>query len=213
MTVPKKPKIYHILHADRLPSVIADGYLWCDRVAIQRGVSGTTIGISDIKNRRLNELCLSSHPGLCVGDCVPFYFCPRSVMLYVIYTRNHTNLSYTGGQEPIVHLEADLHTVTAWADKVDHKWAFTTSNAGSRYFNDYSNLDDLDKINWTAVDARQWRDCKEYKQAEFLVEHSFPWMLVERIGVASRTTQTKVQTEIQNANHRPPVNIIPDWYY
>ncbi|AWP22429.1 hypothetical protein C4901_02935 [Acidiferrobacter sp. SPIII_3] len=31
-----------------------------------------------IKQRRLNELRLSSHPDLRLGNFVPFYFCPRS---------------------------------------------------------------------------------------------------------------------------------------
>ena len=65
-------------------------------------------------------MTINSHPSLCVGDCVPFYFCPRSVMLYVISMRNHAELSYQGGQEPIVHLEADLYDVVAWANGVNH---------------------------------------------------------------------------------------------
>lgn len=28
MTVPAQPKIYHIVHVDRLPSIVADGCLW-----------------------------------------------------------------------------------------------------------------------------------------------------------------------------------------
>ena len=85
MTVPAQPKIYHIVHVDRLPSIIADGYLWCDAEILRRVPPGTTIGMSSIKQRRLNELTLTSHSGLPVGDCVPFYFCSRSVMLYLIY--------------------------------------------------------------------------------------------------------------------------------
>ena len=37
-------------------------------------------------------------------------------------------------------------------------WAFTTSNAASGYFDDYADLDSLERIDWTAVDARQWSD-------------------------------------------------------
>ena len=74
MTVPAQPKIYHIVHVDRLPSIIADGYLWCDAEILRRAPSGTTIGMSSIKQRRLNELTLTSHSGLHVGDCVPFYW-------------------------------------------------------------------------------------------------------------------------------------------
>ena len=29
---PANAKIYHIVHADRLPSIVADGYLWLDAV-------------------------------------------------------------------------------------------------------------------------------------------------------------------------------------
>jgi len=109
MPVPYKPKIYHIVHVDRLPSIIADGWLWSDADIVRRSLPGTTIGMNGIKQRRLNELTLTSHPGLHVGDCVPFYFCPRSIMLYLIHQANHPELAYRGGQDPIVHLEADLH--------------------------------------------------------------------------------------------------------
>lgn len=81
-----------------------------------------TIGMGTIKQRRLNELFLSSHFGLNVGDCVPFYFCPRSVMLYLIWRANDPELTYRG-QAPIVHLEADLHQTVAWAESQNLRWA------------------------------------------------------------------------------------------
>ena len=108
MPIPAEPKIYHIVHVDRLPSIIADGWLWCDAEIVRRSPPGTTIGMNGIKQRRLNELTLTSHPDLHVGDCVPFYFCPRSIMLYLIHRANDPELVYRGGQGPIVHLEADL---------------------------------------------------------------------------------------------------------
>ena len=85
MNVPNAPKIYHIVHVDRLESIIADGFLWSDGEVQRRAPPGTTIGMSAIKERRLNELFLASHPLLTVGHCVPFYFCPRSIMLYLIH--------------------------------------------------------------------------------------------------------------------------------
>ena len=63
MLVPTEPKIYHIVHVDRLASIIANGGLWCDAKMAQRKETGTTIGMSSIKQRRLtNEL--NSHRGL-----------------------------------------------------------------------------------------------------------------------------------------------------
>ena len=121
----------------------------------QRAGVGTTIGMSKIKARRLNELNLSCHPGLRIGHCVPFYFCSRSVMLFLIHRRNE-EIAYKGGQEPIVHLEADLHAAVAWAQASNRRWAFTLSNAGAHYFEDRSDIAQLSDINWDAVQARQW---------------------------------------------------------
>ena len=213
MTVPAQPKLYHIAHVDRLPSIVADQCLWCDREVVRQAPPGTTIGMNSIKQRRLDELRLASHPDLFVGDCVPFYFCPRSVMLYLIYQGNHPELGYRGGQGPIVHFEADLPAVVAWADAERRRWAFTLSNAGARYFEDRSDLSRLGEIDWNAVRATDWRQCKDGKQAEFLLELSFPWHLVERIGVQSRTAYTAAVNALPAQGHRPPVEIWPEWYY
>ena len=210
--MPAQPKIYHIVHADRLASIVADGHLWCDAEVIQRDPPGTTIGMSKIKQRRLSR-SLTSHPGLHVGQCVPFYFCPRSVMLYMIFMANSTDLGYRGGQEPIVHLEADLRQVVNWADTHDKRWSFTTSNAASAHFDDYADLAQLDKLEWDAIQATDWQGRTHGKQAEFLVERSFPWDLVERIGVLSREISAKTLGVVQESMHRPSVEIKPDWYY
>ena len=88
MLAPDRPKLYHICHVDRLPSIVASGGLLSDAAVGQHKLAGTMIGMSNIKQRRLTELQLASHPGLFVGQCVPFYFCPRSVMLYLIHRQN-----------------------------------------------------------------------------------------------------------------------------
>lgn len=212
MPVPAQPKIYHIVHMDRLPHIIAAGYLYSDAYMQTRQGMGTTIGMSDIKERRLT-LPLRSRPGLHVGDCVPFYFCPRSVMLYLFSQNNHPDLTYRGGQGPIVHLEADLYAAIAWANAQQKRWAFTSSNAGAYYFEDYCATDDLDVVDWEAVEARDWRACKEGKQAEFLLEQHFPWELVERIGVQSEAVQRQVNMALRQASHQPLVAVLPAWYY
>lgn len=212
---PARPKIYHIVHVDRLSSIIRDGCLWADSVVSARQKAGTTIGMSDIKRRRLTELQLDCHPGLFVGQCVPFYFCARSVMLYLIYCANHPELSYRGGQEPIVHLECDLYDSIRWSTGAGRRWAFTLSNAGSYYFEDRCNVAQLGDIHWEAVAAMNWSNpaTKEAKQAEFLVEESFPWELVERIGVFSATTARYAAAALQASTHRPPVEVKTEWYY
>ena len=212
MPPPAEPKIYHIVHVDRLASIVADGGLWSDAALQRRARPGTIIGMSHIKQRRLTYR-LNSRPGLRVGDCVPFYFCPRSVMLYVIHRADNEGLQYRDGQGPIVHLEADLHETVDWAERHERRWAFTLSNAGSGYFEDRCDLARLGEIDWDAVQARNWQGRTHGKQAEFLVEHSFPWTLVHRIGVCTAEAFNDAKDAMQSADHQPTVTVQSEWYY
>lgn len=214
MSVPANPKIYHIVHVDKLTSIIQDGFLLSDSEMANHAPAGTVIGMNNIKARRLNELRLSSHPTLYVGQCVPFYFCPRSVMLYLIHRRN-PELAYQGGQGPIVHLVFDLKAAVDWAQLNGRRWAFTLSNAGSYYFEDRADLAKLGEIKWASVQTGQWAGSptKEEKQAEFLVEQWFPWQLVEEVVVLNQVTGQQAVQSMAGAAHRPQTHIRPSWYY
>lgn len=219
MNVPAKPKIYHIVHVDRLHSIIADGALWSDAEALKKKLPGTQIGMDHIKARRLKELTLNSHSDLHVGECVPFYFCPRSIMLYILSQGNSQQLNYKGGQEPIVHLVADLYDAINWSEINNRRWVFTLSNAGSNDFDDRNDISQLKDINWGAVCAKQWSgnnvdsSIRRGKQAEFLVEISFPWSLFELIGVNTAKIQQQVISALSTASHKPKVTIERAWYY
>jgi hypothetical protein len=145
----------------------------------------------------------------------PFYFCPRSIMLFILQRANHPDLTYRGGQRPIVHLRADLHEVLKWAKTNNKRWAFSKVNAGA-YYADFSDdpakLDDLD---WEAISKADWRDpdVKEAKQAEFLVEKSFPWELFESIGVLDADIAGRVGDATKMADHQPNIRVKPAWYY
>lgn len=140
-------------------------------------------------------------------------------MLYLIHKANDPELAYKGGEDPIVHLQADFHSVVAWAASQDRRWAVTLSNAGSRYFEDRTGALCLEEVQWPSVQSQWWsgRDVpgsvKEEKQAEFLVEHSFPWHLVEKIGVKSNAIAGHVHNSFGTTAHRPTVEIHRDWYY
>jgi hypothetical protein len=212
---PARLKIYHITHVDNLASLVADGMLLSDAAMIKRGGPKQAVGMSGIKRRRVQELEIAAHPGTMVGDYVPFYFCPRSVMLYVIHCANHPELTYRGGQGPIVHLEADLRRVIRWADENGVGWAFSLSNAGAYYTEFRANLSDLNELDWNAIAATNFRpsDVKERKQAEFLVHQSFPFCLFDRVGVQSPAVQLRATQALTGAEHQPIVEIRSEWYF
>lgn len=209
--IPQHPKIYHIVHKNRFQSIIQDGYIFSDAIIRTRNNNLPIIGLADIKARRLNNH-LNCYPDLTVGQCVPFYFCPRSIMLYMINQRN-PNLQYQNGQDDIIHLQADLYQVIEWANLQNIRWAFTTSNAGSCYFNDYNEINELGEIDWVAVHATQWQNHKEGKQAEFLIESKFPIHLIEKIGVYSQSVYDDIANIMQTSNYQVNLEICRDWYY
>lgn len=212
---PANPKIYHITHLDNLAPIIQCGCVWSDAQRIAQSIGNTNVGMTEIKSRRLTSIQVSCQPGTYVGEYVPFYFCPRSVMLYLLYMRNHPDLSYRGGQRPLLHLQADLHEVARWADDSGTAWAFTTGNAGAYYADFYNTLADLKEVNWRAVQATDFTPpgVKEAKQAEFLVYQSFPWQLVERIGVIDTDYQKQVSNVLMCTSDPPAVVVERGWYY
>ena len=211
MPPPANPKIYHIVHVDRLQSIVSDGCLWSDAMMATRPQIGTGIGIPSIKRSRRSRR-LNSHPGLMVGDCVPFYFCSRSAMLYVLHRGNYPGLTYRDGQGPILHVEADFREAVDWADANGRRWAFTDSNAANSYFEDYADPAMLDKIKWEEIETHDWQG-KDGKWSEFLVERSFPWTLVRRVGVHSWSVHRAVCDALGTASHKPQVEVRGDWYY
>lgn len=222
--VPPSLRVYHITHVNNLAGIVAQGALLSDAVMLARGGPSAPIGMGSIKTRRLT-LPVTCHPGLNVGDCVPFYFCPRSIMLYKIHCANDPLLTYRGGQGPIVHLEAELSAVVAWAQAQPRptRWAFTLSNAAAYYAQFRNNWTDLNQVDWHAVASTSFGPgstspttglaVREGKQAEFLLETFFPWDLVQRIGVSSPAMVGPVLGAIAGASHKPAVSVEPTWYY
>ena len=215
-TLPVRPKIYHITHVNNLTSITADGYIEADGRRIRRGGGQTSIGMTEIKRRRLYEIAVSCHPDTKVGEYVPFYFCPRSIMLYILHMGNHPDLAhYRDGQGPILHLQVDVEAAINWADQHGVLWAFSDRNAGSYYVDFYNSRNELDKIDWGAVISTDFRDplVKEGKQAEFLFHDTCPWHLVEKIGVLNEKILTQANLMLRTVRHKPLVAIEKTWYY
>jgi hypothetical protein len=102
--------IYHITHRANLPGILARGGLCCDRDCSENSLTSTTIGYARIKERRFRRpLTVNSQDRGVVADYVPFYFGPRSPMLYTISRGNVEG--YSEGQRPIVHLVASAEAV------------------------------------------------------------------------------------------------------
>jgi hypothetical protein len=205
--------IYHITHIDNLSSIINSGGLIACSKLRQQQINYTDIAHEQIQSRRANKLVPCSVRGV-LHDYVPFYFAPRSPMLYAIHKGNVQG--YQGGQNSIIHLVTEIEKIV----ELNLDFAFPDGHAIMDYSDFYDDISALhDVIDWELMESKYWFDTEEYpnrkffRQAEFLVHQFYPWKFIKEIGVVNNSIKIKVQNLFQNQQHQPFVKICPDWYY
>ena len=114
-TNPEQALIYHITDVENLPGILAESGLRSDALMAEK--NPTVIGYGHIKEGRMKEIRVACCGGWFVGEFVPFYFCPRSPMLY---TTNKGAMGRPEGcQRTIVHLVSRVRVGIG----LDRAWA------------------------------------------------------------------------------------------
>jgi hypothetical protein len=201
--------IYHITHMQNLPSILAAGRLWSDAQRVELSLDTVNIGYSHIKERRRRRRAATATGGM-LGDYVPFNFCKRSVMLYVIH-RDSVD-GYDGGQEPVVHLVSSVGR----AIQSGRPWAFTDRHAELAYAKYFESIADEGEVDWSVMTFRYWAESdetKEKRQAEFLLHDWCPFDVFQEIGVMSQEVADQVTAMLQNTGFSPRVTVQRSWYY
>ena len=205
--------IYHITPINNLSSILNLGGLVANSRLKQEKINYQDISYEHIQDRR-GRTPVPCGAGGYLHDYVPFYFAPRSPMLYTINRGNVLN--YQGGQNLVIYLVADINTIEA--EGLD--FAFTDGHAAMDYTSFFTDLEDLEyEIDWDIMEEKYWSntdddpDRKRRRQAEFLVHHFFPWHLIREIGVMNTKIQIKVREILQKFNKQTPVEVYSEWYY
>ena len=140
---PENTLIYHITDVANLKGILDAGGLHCDRSMLSSHPEA--IGYEYIKKRRIEEIQVDCCPRRLVGDFVPFYYCPRSPMLYVV-NQGQTGRPI-GSQRTIIHL---VSTVTQVMRAVED-WAISDGNAGAFHTSFYKEMGVLKSLDWAAI--------------------------------------------------------------
>lgn len=214
MTVPIPTLIYRIVHVDNLPVILQRGGLHAPNHVPNDGLVYRTIHNVDIQNvRQIRRISL----GLCgtIHDYAPFYFGPRSPMLYQLHTG--WVAGYTEGQSPLIYLVSTVQAVV----NAGLRWVFSDGHGIAIFTSWFDNLADLAKVDWDTVYARLWRDTvddmdrQRRKQAEFLVHEFCPWEVIQEIGVLDGVAQAQVEAILKqfDVDMRRLVHTRREWYY
>lgn len=199
-------KIFRITHIDNLQLIVDNG-LVCPN-AQNADENYRHIGYRQLISQRGGRRVPVS-PGGVLNDYVPFYFAPRSPMLFTI---NQGNTEFQGPQHEIIYLVSNIASVSA----ANHPFVFTDAHAHAFIAEFYNNLTYLNNVSWNIMNAHYWKDYidgGQLRMAEFLVYQFVPVSCILEIGVMNQQVKTTVE-EILNQNQlNIPVNVNQYWYF
>jgi len=144
-----------------------------------------------------------------LGHYVPFYFGPRSPMLYIIQ-KGFKDVPRRRPQE-IVYLCCRFRTIA----EAGVPFVFTDGHAKTVISAVYSKTENLNLLDWDTIYARNWSnrpdgfDRERRKQAELLVPVRVPPEWIEVIVVYDDGIRTFAENLIQQNNHKATVRVNP----
>lgn len=207
--------VAHFTHVDHLVTVAQHGLL-CDTAAHAAEVLTTEVGNPGIKDQR-RQRAVPLSPGDTVADYVPFYFAPRSPMMYAISRGNVP--SYKGGTARLVYLFSTLERL----HELEHHLVLTDRNAALAYAEfrvfDPADLIDDDFIDWGLMEERYWNNTAdepqrmERRMAEALVHKRVAWDAITKVGTQNEVVASEVRAVLAAAGSSVPVDVRPQWYF
>jgi hypothetical protein len=206
---PEKALIWRIVHRDNLPWILDNG-LHCANSEVQ-APQYVNIGNVDLIDKRRSRQVPIAPEGV-LADYVPFYFTPFSVMMQNIHSgwsvQQRTN-------DEIVILVSSLYRVV----ELGLPFVFTNAHAYPDWTNYYSDLANLDQIDWSILQRRDFkrdpddpRKMERY-QAEALIHNRLP--ITGLLGIMCHTDAMKVRIEadVEARGLTLPVHARPKWYF
>lgn len=146
--------IYHITDKRNLPGILAQNGLNSKSKEKELPASPVSIAYEGIQQRRA-ETKVPIHPFGSLHDYVPFYFAPRSPMLYAIHKRMIEG--YTGSQQDIIYLISTVQII-----ETNHiPYAFTDGHAIMALSEFYNQSSNLNKIDWQIMKEIYWNDTEQ----------------------------------------------------
>lgn len=210
----QNPEIFHFTHIDNIDSIIKNNGLFSTNNGKINKIEFKDASYLNIQDRRSRALVNTKINGV-LHDYIPFYFAPRSPMLYAHYKNK---VSSTIKQSDLVYLVSSVYSVVN--DKLNY--AFTDGHAAQNISSFFDNLKDLNQIDWKLMKEKMWNNTLEdtdrtrRRQAEFLVKDFFPFQLVHKIGVFNDCNKNFIISILKNNEYEnliKNVSIEHNWYF
>jgi ssDNA thymidine ADP-ribosyltransferase, DarT len=208
--VPKPVQIMHFTHISNIENVVRQAGLLSHAKA--ELVCQADIADQLVQNKRAQTQVRIS-PGGSLHEYVPFYFAELSPMLY--------RLSYDYGRIPEVRYQPLEYVYLVSTARQVHQlglpYVFTNGHPLGRFSEFFHHPDDIHQIDWALMRSVFWNNTENdlsrrtRREAEFLVQHHFPYELISFFVVHNSAVAQKLEALI--ASNPKPIYINPRWFY
>ncbi|AZZ92435.1 DUF4433 domain-containing protein [Hahella sp. KA22] len=207
---PQKALIWRIVHRENVPWILDHG-LHCGNSPVSSS-NWVSIGNPELTDKRATHAVPVGPKGY-LNDYVPFYFTPFSPMMKNIH-------SGWGGikqrpNEEIVILVSDLYRVS----EMGLPFVFTNGHAYYAWTDFFTDLDDLENIDWTIIQSRDFKrdpnDPAKFEryQAEALIHQSCPVDALKGMVCYTENTKKRLDGWLHERQMAMPVHARPRWYF
>lgn len=204
-----KALIWRIVHRDNLGWLLDNGLF--PMSSDRRSGHYVSIGNPDLIDKRSHRVVPVS-PGGTLSDYVPFYFTPFSVMMKNIHSG--WGVPQRRNEEIVILVSSLYH-----AQSLGLRFVFTDAHAYPHWAGYYSDLTQLDKIDWEILQRRDFkrdpddpRKMERY-QAEALIHGHVPVAGLLGIVCYNEALKSRVDKEVQQRQLNLPVYARPGWYF
>lgn len=207
---PDDARIFRITHINNVPWLLEHG-LHCKN-STARDPYFVPIGSTELIGKRTHHE-VERGPGVTLADYVPFYFTPHSIMLLNIKT-GYQGVTKRPNDEVVI-LATSIHRLV----ELDIPFVFFDGHAYMKESTCYTDVADLDKIDWKILQARDFKNDpddpgkKGRYQAEALVYQHLPTSALLGIGCYNSSAESRVTDLVRAQGLTIPVKAIPSWYF
>lgn len=203
--------IFHFTRVEHLTTIIEHGLLSDALAANHLQIEVGNRGIKAQRARRPVPI----EPGGLVGDYVPFYFAPRSPMMYAIHRGNVP--TYGQGCGRLVYLVSSLERL--WGAGFEPLGTDRNAVLDIAAFHREPQAI-IDGVDWPLMSATYWSNTpddperRERRQAECLVHQRVPWKLIDSVVVKSKAIGDEVAEALAKlGDHVTKVFVRPSMYF
>lgn len=202
---------YRITHRDNLARILQNGL-------VNKNHANADPDFVSIGNPEIIDVRSTTPVGLAgfgmIGDYVPFYFTPRSIMMYNIITGYYKPRVPQRSKEELIVIRCLIEELAQRP-----QWFFTDGQANDGETGHYADLKHLNKIDWHSIQNSIFAktandyDLQRRYQAEFLVHDAVPANCFESICVYSNKMHAWAQNQLNNEGKMTEVRIIKPYFF